>query len=449
MTCENFTLQQGFTGLSCTFMRTVRTWILLAFCVSLACSKGEGPASEPTPTPAKEDVAAQGDVSESTSFPTEAPFVDFRFDPPNLRVYRDTTVSIRCDKIGPEYGVQSVKWFFEDGTEPQQGSQIVHTFKGGLKSQMVSMTVTWGNGRRITKQKIVPLDQIPKEKKSQPTQTGPVPKPLEGPNANRWVLIGLNGRAGLSPELGTNILNLNPELIVVFGHVVTPSENRTLQEQWEVFNSALLEPALARGVVVVPVPADDRMDDLKTASFVNQAWERARPEHKILPEHRFPAHFSLRHKGLFLSTLPPHDYNPTKSYKELKGALQNLRPSELGVVASYRAPAPFLNKERYLDKAYRIHEHLVRRGVRLMLTGQSPVPFLGDYGALNVVSVGRADETCAPYPDGTCSGPSAVVIDFNDKLIKRAWIVDLEAPATIRSTKVIPEELRYYRRWNP
>ena len=84
-----------------------------------------------------------------------------------------------------------------------------------------------------------------------------------------------------------------------------------------------------------------------------------------------------------------------------------------------------------------------------MLTGESRVPFLGDYGALNVISVGRADESCAPYSDGTCSGPCAVVVDFDERLVKRAWIVDLEAPATIRSSKVMPEELQYYRRWDP
>jgi len=431
-------------------MSRLSTLLLLTLIALPACFGSADVNENKTKQP---DTAEQpekpSDTGANSEFPTEAPAIDFSVNPPSLRVYRDTIISLRCKEIGPEYGVESVTWYFEDGTEPQKGKQIVHSFKGGLKAQMVSMTVKWGYGKRITTQRIVPLERISKKQAPAPRATGPVPNPLEGSTATRWVVIGLGGKNGLPPELGTNILNLSPNLILVIGRVVSPDTGTPLETQWAAFNSALLEPAQARGIDVLPIPADDKLDDLKTVSFLNQAWSKQRPASTLIQGDRYPKHYGLRHQGLFLTTLAPHDYNPTKAYAELKTSLKQLRDSEFGVVASYRAPAPFLTTERYLDKAYRLHEHLVRSGVRLMITGQSSIPYLGDYGALNVISSGRADERCAPYPTGTCSGPSAVVLDFDKRLLKRAWVVDLESTATVRPYKNIPEQLKYYRRWDP
>jgi len=444
----------------------VRTLLVILSVLALGLSSCRGCKEEKAASPApdapartavEETAPEKGPADEEApgakpeSGAEEAVGLDFEYAPEVLRVLRATEVRLMVSEVPDGVEVKGFRWVFDDGSKDALGAKVEHRFEDGLRDHRVRLVAELSDGRSLTTTRTLPLDRIPPspKAKAEPEVRMPPPQPLTGEDALRVVLVGSLQPTSELEQRSKALLSLRPQVLFLLGdHVRVGPEDRP-RAAWAPIATALLEPAAAQGTWVLPILGEiDLLGEgrMHAISF----WQEQGAPAPLLPGSLFPESYAFRRDGVFFAALPSEMPNPDAEIMRLHGVLGRAKGDVSRLVLSHWPLSPLADgDDETLPRAYRFYEILARYGVTLFASGHHGITYLGDYGGLKTASVGRVDGECDALPDGTCTPPAAVVVDFEKGRRKRTFAVDLREPLSVYRTKKLPAVLLSYRRWDP
>ncbi len=211
----------------------------------------------------------------------------------------------------------------------------------------------------------------------------------------------------------------------------------------------VLEPATRAGVLVLPVLGPEQLEG-EARLHLSAFWQTHAPSLSLVAGSAFPEHYAFRRDGVFFAVLHSAAPDADAEILRLHGVLGQATADPSRVVLSELPLAPFTEEDRgHLSKAYRVYEILARYGTTVLASGHYGLTYLGMYGGLHVASAGRLNGTCDALPDGRCTPPAVVVLDFLAGRLKTAFAVEMGPEPRLLPAGSLPRVLQTYRRWDP
>lgn len=321
--------------------------------------------------------------------------LSWSFSPEVLRVYRDTAVSLKVDRLPPEHEGARCTWNFGDGTPRVDGCTVGHTFRGGQADQIVTLTLqdgpwTWRSVRTV------PLERLPVGPavgEGEVGASGAVPAPpAETATSFRLALIADTATATATtkgagvPETVTAALRalagpLRPGLVIHLGGLVGADATG---QAWEHARQRIARPLAEAGVPTV-----------WSTSPTDRAAHPAPPPLagvQPLDVAGYPDRYTFTYKGAFFLVFGldrQEDGLDEATLAWMREQLGRARVYQARFVVSY-LPLHKLQDAHLgsLDKKFRLYEIFLRARVTALFSAGYRVYFRGRYGALPVVSVG-------------------------------------------------------------
>ncbi len=311
------------------------------------------------------------------------------FSPEVLRVYRDTAVSLKVDRLPPDHQGARCTWNFGDGSPRVDGCTVGHTFRGGQADQVVTLTLrdgpwTWRSVRTV------PLERLPvgpKVGESDAASGGAIPPPpAESATSFRLALVADSAAQGGVPETVAAAVRalagpLRPTLVLHLGGLVGPDATA---QAWEHARQRLARPLAEAGVPTV-----------WSTSPTDRAAHPAPPRLagvQPLDVRAYPNRYTFTFKGAFFLVFGLDrldDGLDEETLAWMREQLGRARIYQARFVVSY-LPLHKLQDAHLgsLDKKFRLYEIFLRARVTALFSAGYRVYFRGRYGALPVVSVG-------------------------------------------------------------
>jgi hypothetical protein len=394
--------------------------------------------------------AAPAEPSDPNQPDTTRPGIAFA--PAVLRVYRATPVELSATPpahVTAEAWAQArCRWSFGDGTPPQEGCVISHTFARGTSDERVAVTVqlsdtTWETTR------IVPLERLPVSAAAPAAAAlgadGVPAPPKDGPTSFRMVFVAATGFEDVDwGVVLEGVRRLKPGLVVHAGPVV-PEGSEGL-DGWERVREGFAEPLRQDGVPVVwaLAPSDlvgEAMVRRPAAGLVGDDLELA-------PGSVFPERYALAFRGVFIAVVTGAEQS--KEHIEwLRTRLSEAQVYESRVVVSHLPIHPFSGRSgAVLAPKFKLYELFLRERVSLLATAGHAVFFDGRYGALPVLSVGRlAGPAEALAGHDVPQAPTLAVVDVEGGQLVRTFALERDAAVwRLLDPGYLPETVEVYTR---
>ncbi len=345
------------------------------------------------------------------------------FSPEVLRVYRDTAVRLKVERLPPGHEGAQCTWNFGDGSPRVDGCTVGHTFRGGQADQVVTLTLRDGDWswRSV---RTVPLERLPVGpavgQEAQGTDGALPAPPTQTATSFRLALVADSAAEGGVPDTVRAALDalagpLRPDLVLHLGGLVGPDATG---QAWERARQRIARPLAEAGVPTVwsTSPAD------RAAHPAPPPLAGVQP----LDVARYPDRYTFTFKGAFFLVFGLDrldDGLDEETLAWMREQLGRARVYQARFVVSY-LPLHKLQDAHLgsLDKKFRLYEIFLRARVTALLSAGYRVYFRGRYGALPVVSVGAL----AP-PGGKLAGTdfaqptSLAVMDIVDGVPERVF----------------------------
>lgn len=454
----------------------------------------------PDVAPAEPDVALPAPPSAAPA--AGQPAIEWSFAPSTLDVYRDTEVTFRVGDTETYPETWTFTWDFGDETPPIDGRAAAHTYTGGQRDYLATLTVTNGGalvyeGTRkvpLERLRVVPLDEDDAVPEFAPDLRIPPPPP-EGDTSFRFVVLSDSNASYGSIEQGAYVGRAVASIIervhpafVVHGGDMIAGQRRGLardhvERMWDGYHAAVTAPLLSAGIPLLPVAGnhDAAPGYVDRQVFVEQ-WTR--PEHRprdvtLVDESRYPLAYTFTYEGAFFVVMDGAVGRVSEEdlrwlRKQLASArmytarfvfshvpLRKFTDVQFGDVVNREEAHEALREpavEDYveqpgLEKHFRLYNLFLETGVDLFLSGHYEVYYKGLFGSLRVVSTGNVAGTRrALSGQAEGQGPSFVVIDVVDGKLTNVFAVrgpDFRERFDESTLPLEVEDYRYDARYTP
>jgi len=434
----------------------------LAFVVELgACGRAPRPdpdarasalatmgAPDAGPALAGGDAAGDETIGDAATGSDAAPL--FEHDPAVLMVYRSTAVRFRATPP-PAHASATCRWSFGDGSPPEDGCEVTHTFHGGTADERVTLTLVDG-AWRFEGSRIVPLERLPVSVGlREPAEPGAIPaRPKAGATNFRAVLLAdlVAPRAGAAAdELATvaqSIIALEADVVIVVGGAALPDE----PAPWEAVRTRLVEPLAAARI---PILWGVSPTDVQAGAEVRRPTIGPSGDALELADGQaFPGRWSIAYKGVYFVFVS----GAAMSDEALDWTRQRLAEAQIyesRVVVSYLPLHPFSEAgpaaRQTIGPKFKVYELLLRARTTALVSAGHRAYFKGRYGALPVVSVGAATgkgERLSGHDFEQAA--SVVVMDVEGGVPARIFALEAPGYETVLDEGYLPDTVEVYTR---
>jgi len=391
------------------------------------------PPAELAEGPAIEAAAAARD-------PAEALGLRWRFEPPELQVYRPTAVHFRVEALPPGREGARCEWSFGDGMSRAEGCAVSHTFHGGRADERVTLTVRDGDWE-LSSTRVVPLERLPVTVLTDGVAApGELPEPPR-PGATSYRLLLLADSAG-HPEPGRVVASLlerlSPDLIVHLGGVVPPGGG---DDAWDRARDGIERHARGAGV---PLTWAMSPTDLAEGARVR------RPAFELLEGAAYPERYAFSFRGTYFVVIAGDASGALDAagLAWMRARLEEGQVYESRVVLSHLPLHPFAEDGAgALSPKLRIYELLLRARVTALFSAGHQVYFKGRYGALPVVSAGALADRGGRLAGTDFEQPGSVVlVDVVRGTVERVFAVAAPTWDALLDERELPEMVEVYTR---
>ncbi|MEZ4265146.1 MAG: hypothetical protein R3F39_02120 [Myxococcota bacterium] len=370
----------------------------------------------------------------------------WRFEPPQLQVYRSTPVHFTLDAAPKDHPTAACSWNFGDGSPIERGCQVSHTFHGGQADQVVTLELEDG-AWRWTSTRVIPLERLDVVEglgaESSELLDGLPPAPEPASTSFRFALIADTAASGGVPEdvrTATTQIGeaVRPELLIHLGGATLADAG---DDAWDEVQRSIAEPLTKSGVKVAQALSPAERDHTPRLHA---------PDLEMIDGLRYPERYSFTYKGAFFAVFSASDKDGVdeNTLAWLRDELGKARVYDARYVISYLPIHKFSDEHvGSLDKKFRLYELFLRARVTTFFSAAYRAYFKGRYGALPVISVGAVAGAGGRLAGSDFSQPpSFVVVDHERGVPQRVFAV--EGPTFDRALDedALPETVEVYTR---
>ena len=382
---------------------------------------------------------------ESTGSGDDAIGLRWSVQPPELQVYRATAVHLRVDKFPEGHPSSTCVWTFGDGTHPQSGCRISHTYHGGQADQVVTLSLEDGDWKWTTSRP-VRLERLPVVRglvgDTAPTVDGIPGRPSgEGAKLRFALISGGVTPSGLSVEARRAtqelISEVKPDLVLHLGGLASieppPADFKHISDG---IGGPLSRAKIPWAPALSPA-------DLKVGAALPT------PDLRFVDREGYPRRYTFTQEGAFFVVISTgEDGVQEDDIAWMRAQLSSASVYDARYVVSPLPLHKFGDKHLgSLNKRFRLYELFLRARVTALFSASYRVYFKGRYGALPVVSVGDL----AP-PGGSLAGQdfaqpvSMVVVDQHKGVPARIFAIDGPGFDRQMDEETLPEAVEVYTR---
>ncbi|GEM_PF-3144332 len=356
-------------------------------------------------------------------------------DPPQLRVWHNTRITLRAQPRDDETFVRYV-WHFEDGSDPEQGEVVAHIFPESVADRHVTLEA-WRND----KDKVVVSRKLPIERLAVVPVDGdrPVAARIPRPRGTRLLMLGDPDRATLAAAFKLMKRAGPIAAIVVSGNAETAANARrqAVEEQVDTPMLHLDAPTgdvPGEAAVAPTIPSPLRViHDPERAVRSLIAGAASIP---VIGNAALVAHDSR--------SLAIDERQMVRTIKAMQAA--SAYPAL--VMLTTLPLAPLVDADVVAPSAYRLYEHALRNKARAVVSASSGVAFDGRYGGVEAVGIGAATGKGCRRLLGhdDCQSRTVTLLDVPKRGRVRARHLRLPQLVTWLGDTELPAEVGKYRR---
>lgn len=353
-------------------------------------------------------------------------------EPAELRVWANTTVRMHLEFRADAPQFERYVWHFEDGSQPQTGEEVVHTFAESVRDRHVTVEAHRSGmdpmivSRRLPVERlgVVPLGG------DEPAEVG-----VGDRRGTRLLLVQGAFTAELADALARRADQLQVSAVVVAGNdadaqlvggaLQTHSAGtallrwRTSQASIDGAQEPLLQIVRDAGGDVQPVAGASK--GAPVLSLGQTALTAVDTSGETLAE---------------------------ADLRAVRDGLQVAAAYEASLLLSARPLTLLRDGELIADRAYRLYEYALRHQATAVVSARSGVAYDGRFGGVAVVAVGNAgaDDCTRLAGHDACQPPSATLLEVVGR--NRLKVLHLLAPdfAQVLQPRDLPAEVGKVRR---